>query len=85
MTRWFARARGSVRLRVTMLAAGLFAVTLGVAAFVLLRALEDDLVADVRSSDLAVLRAEAARVSSQGVPADAIPVPTDGGRRSSCR
>ena len=75
-----------MRLRVTMLAAGLFAVTLGVAAFVLLRALEDDLVADVRSSDLAALRVEAARVASQGVPAGAIPVPDrQAVRRSRCR
>ena len=68
-----------MRLRVTLLAAGLFAVTLGVAAFVLLRALEDDLVDDVRSDDIAALRAQAAQVTSQGVPAGAIPVPTQGG------
>jgi signal transduction histidine kinase len=79
MRRWWARARGSVRLRVTLLAAGLFAVTLGVAAFALLRALEDDLVDDVRSSDLAALRSEAVRVAASGVPADAIAVPTEGG------
>jgi hypothetical protein len=79
MRRWLARARGSVRLRVTLLAAGLFAVTLGLAAFGLLRALEDDLVDDVRSSDIAELRAEAARVAVQGVPPGAIPVPTQGG------
>jgi signal transduction histidine kinase len=79
MHRWFARARGSVRLRVTLLAAGLFAVTLGLAAYALLHALEDDLVADVRSSDLAALRAQAARVVTQGVPPGAVPVPTQGG------
>jgi signal transduction histidine kinase len=76
---WWKRARGSVRLRVSLLAAGLFAVTMGVVAFGLLHALERDLVGDVRSSDLATLRAQAARLTIDGVPKDAIPVPTDGG------
>ena len=39
----FQRARGSVRLRVTLLAAGLFAVTLFAASALLLRALEQTL------------------------------------------
>ena len=52
-----------MRLRVTLLAAGLFAVTLGGAAFVLLHSLEGDLVDDVRSDDLAALRAQAAELS----------------------
>ena len=77
--RWLARARGSVRLRVTLLAAGLFAVTIGGAAFVLLHALESDLVDDVRSEDLAALRAQAARLTADGVPAGAISVPASGG------
>jgi signal transduction histidine kinase len=77
---WFRRARGSVRLRVTLLAAGLFAVTLGGAAFVLLHALEGDLVNDVRSDDLAALRAQAAELTADGVPQDAISVPAAGGQ-----
>jgi signal transduction histidine kinase len=77
--RWLARARGSVRLRVTLLAAGLFAVTLAVAAFALLRALEQDLVADVRSADLATLRTRAAQVVNEGVPADAEPLRASSG------
>jgi signal transduction histidine kinase len=77
---WLRRARGSVRLRVMLLAAGLFAVTLGGAALVLLRTLEHDLVGDVRSSDLAALRAQAAQLSVAGVPADAISVPASGGQ-----
>ncbi len=76
---WLRRARGSVRLRVTLLAAGLFAVTIGVGAFGLLHVLERDLVGDVGSSDLATLRTQAARLSVAGVPKDAIPVPADGG------
>ena len=71
---WFRRARGSVRLRVTLLAAGLFAITLGGAAFVLLHALEDGLVDDVRSGDLAALRAQAAELTTAGVPTDAVSV-----------
>jgi signal transduction histidine kinase len=68
-----------VRLRVTLLAAGLFALTLGGAAFVLLHALESDLVDDVRSEDLAALRAQAAQLTADGVPAGAISVPASGG------
>src|SRR6188508_1657429 len=75
----FARARSSVRLRVTLLAAGLFAVTLGVAAFVLLHALERNLVGDVRNADLATLRAQAAQLTVDGVPKDAVAVPAEGG------
>ena len=69
-----------MRLRVTLLAAGLFAVTLGGAAFVLLHALEGDLVDDVRSDDLAALRAQAAELTADGVPTDAISVPASGGQ-----
>ena len=77
---WFRRARGSVRLRVTLLAAGLFAVTLGGAALVLLHSLEGDLVDDVRSDDLAALRAQAAQLTADGVPPNAISVPAAGGQ-----
>ena len=73
--RWpalLARARGSVRFRVTVLAAGAFAVTLIVASFVLLRALEGALVDDVRAEDLATLEAQAARVRAEGLPADVL-------------
>ena len=42
------RARASVRLRVTLLAAGAFALTFFVAAAILLRSLENGLVDDLR-------------------------------------
>jgi signal transduction histidine kinase len=77
--RGLARARSSVRLRVTLLAAGLFAVTLGVAALGLLHTLERDLVGDVRSSDLAALRAQATQLTVDGVPKTAVGVPAEGG------
>jgi signal transduction histidine kinase len=69
--RWFRRARGSVRLRVTLLAAGAFAVVLAVASFALVRALEGALEDDVRSASEAILRRQAALVFSQGIPAGA--------------
>ncbi len=69
--RWLRRARGSVRLRVTLLAAGAFAVVLAVAAFALVRALERALEDDVRSASEAILRRQAALVLSSGIPADA--------------
>jgi signal transduction histidine kinase len=69
--RWFRRARGSVRLRVTLLAAGAFAVVLVVAALALVRALEGALEDDVRTASEAILRRQAALVLSQGIPADA--------------
>jgi signal transduction histidine kinase len=69
-----------VRLRVTLLAAGLFALTLGGAAFVLLHVLEGDLVDDVRSGDLAALRSQAAQLTIDGVPRDAVSVPASGGQ-----
>ena len=48
--RWLRRARGSVRLRVTLLAAGAFALVLVIASFALVRALEGALEGDVRSA-----------------------------------
>ena len=52
----------------TALAAGLFAVTLIVAALLLLRALEHNLVGQARRSDEAALTARAATVLTQGLP-----------------
>ena len=57
-----------MRLRVTLLAAGAFAVVLVVASFVLVRALERALVDDVRSASEAVLRRQAALVLARGRP-----------------
>jgi signal transduction histidine kinase len=57
---------------VTVLAAGAFAVTLMVASFALLRALEGALVDDLRAEDLATLEAQAARVRAEGLPADVL-------------
>jgi signal transduction histidine kinase len=70
-TTWLRRARGSVRLRVTLLAAGAFALVLGVASFVLLRSLEGALVGDVRSANDAILRRQASIVLSGGIPSGA--------------
>ncbi len=85
---WMRRGRGSVRLRVTLLAAGLFAVTLAVASWGLLQALERTLRDDLRSEDQAALRARAVQVLTQGIPSQATPIaaeigaayalPTDG-------
>ena len=67
-TRWLRRARGSVRLRVTLLAAGAFAVVLVVAAVVLVRVLEQALEDDVRASSEAVLRRQATLLVHGGLP-----------------
>jgi HAMP domain-containing protein len=68
MGAWLQRVRGSVRLRVTLLAAGAFAVTLLLAATVLLRALENVLVDDVRAADRAALETQAAALLTRGLP-----------------
>ncbi len=60
-----------MRVRVTLLAAGAFAVALAVATFTLLRALEQTLVDDVRDANESVLAAQAMRVLASGVPAGA--------------
>jgi signal transduction histidine kinase len=65
---WVRRARGSVRLRVTLLAAGAFAVVLAVAAFALVRSLERALEDDVRTASEAILRRQAALVLTEGIP-----------------
>lgn len=78
-TRWLRRARGSVRLRVTLLAAGAFAVVLVGASFVVLRSLERALEDDVRSASEELLRQQATLVLSQGIPAGAQPVAASNG------
>jgi signal transduction histidine kinase len=60
-----------VRLRVTLLAAGAFAIVLAVASLALVRALERALEDDVRSASEAILRRQAALVLSGGIPAGA--------------
>jgi signal transduction histidine kinase len=68
------RLLGSVRVRVTMLAAGVFAVTLVVASVLLLNSLEHRLVGDVRSEAIAELRAQAQIYHQEGFPySDAVP------------
>jgi signal transduction histidine kinase len=69
--RWLRRARGSVRLRVTVLAAGAFAVVLVLASVVLVRVLEDALEDDVRTASEAVLERQATLLFNRGLPAGA--------------
>lgn len=65
------RARASVRLRVTLLAAGAFALTFFIAAAILLHSLENGLVDDLRQSNSTALDAEAASLeASAALPAD---------------
>ena len=71
---WWRRTLGSVRVRVTLLAAGAFAVTLIVASTLLLRSLEDRLVSNIRSADVAALRAQAMDFAQTGIPQDAVDV-----------
>ncbi len=70
MRRWWRRARSSVRLRVTALTAGLFAVVLFVGALALMHQLERSLVDDQRAQDRGMLRDEAAVLAARGLPAD---------------
>ena len=74
-----ARARGSVRFRVTVLAAGAFAATLLIASLALLRALEGSLVDDLRDADRATLESQAAMVRAEGLPHDQLIAPTPDG------
>jgi signal transduction histidine kinase len=76
---WLRRARGSVRVRVTMLAAGAFAVVLAGAAFALVRTLERALEDDVRATSEALLRRQAELVLRQGIPPGAEPVTATAG------
>ena len=72
--RLWRRLLGSVRVRVTMLAAGVFAITLVAASVLLLNSLENRLVGDVRSQAMAELRAQAAIYAEQGFPySEAVP------------
>jgi signal transduction histidine kinase len=75
---WLRRARGSVRLRVTLLAAGVFAVALIVGAVVLLRSLERVLVDDTRAAAQVALARQAETLRSDGIPASASVVERDG-------
>ena len=59
--------RLSVRWRITLVAAGLFAVALGLASFVLVRAVRSNLVDSIRSSDEQQLAALAAQLE-EGIP-----------------
>jgi signal transduction histidine kinase len=65
------RLRGSVRLRVSLLAAGVFAVALIVGAVVLLRSLERVLVDDARAAARVALARQAEALRSDGIPAAA--------------
>jgi signal transduction histidine kinase len=79
LTSWLARARSSVRLRVTLLAAGAFAITFFAAAALLLRNLENGLVDDIRQADESTLAVQAMRVTSLGLPPGAHFVEASGG------
>ncbi len=71
MKRWRRRLRamtGSVRVRVTAVAALTFAVALTVGAVVLMHALESRLVGDVRRADEAALERQAVHVLTAGIP-----------------
>jgi hypothetical protein len=74
LVRGWRRVRGSVRLRVTLLAAGAFAVTMLVAAVLLVRALEGALVGDVRVAARQALAEQAERLLDDGIPNDAVMV-----------
>lgn len=65
------RTGGSVRVRVTLLAAGAFAIVLIVAALTLLHALERVLIDDLRSADREALERQAVTVATEGVPVGA--------------
>lgn len=71
LTSWAPRARSSVRVRVTLLAAAAFALTFFAAAALLLRSLEGGLVDDIKDADAEALERQAGIVISMGVPADA--------------
>jgi signal transduction histidine kinase len=72
------RLRGSVRLRVALLAAGVFAVALIVGAVVLLRSLERVLVDDARTAARVALARQAEALRADGIPASASVVEMDG-------
>jgi signal transduction histidine kinase len=72
------RARASVRVRVTVLAAGAFAVTVLIAATLLVKRLESTLVDDLRADSEAVLSQQMLLVGEQGLPAAQV-IRTDSG------
>ena len=72
------RLRGSVRLRVTLLAAGVFAVFLIVGAVVLLQALESVLVDDTRAAARGALARQAESLQADGIPSSASVVEMNG-------
>jgi signal transduction histidine kinase len=72
------RLRGSVRLRVALLAAGVFAVALIVGAVVLLRSLERVLVDDARAAARVALTRQAETLRSEGIPPSETFVDMDG-------
>ncbi len=77
------RALASVRVRVALVAAGVFAVTLVIASVMLLRALEAELVGDIRRADEMALHARALSVARDGLgdaagSTDAVPVGAGG-------
>ena len=67
--------RLSVRWRITLLAAGLFAVALGLASFVMVRTVRDNIVDGIKKSDAKQVEALAAQLED-GVP-DEVDVPVD--------
>lgn len=73
------RARASVRVRVTLLAAGAFAVTLFAAATILLNSLEDSLVGDLRSDSEAALDQQLTLIGEQGLPMSMISLRAEDG------
>lgn len=72
------RLRGSVRVRVALLAAGVFAVALIVGAVVLLRSLERVLVDDARAAARVALAQQAEMLRADGIPASASVVEREG-------
>ncbi len=64
----------SVRWRLTLVAAGVFALTLGAASFVLVRSVHDNLVAEIRNTDRNTLDAIAAQLAS-GTPSRELHLP----------
>src|SRR5262245_29406525 len=71
--------RLSVRWRITLVAAGMFAVALGAASFLLVRTVHDNLVAEIRRTDQEQLQAIAAQLR-RGVPAPQVQVGNPGPR-----
>ena len=69
--------RASVRVRVTLVAAGLFAVALGLAAFVLIRVVHDNLADDIERTNQEQLDRVAHQLA-RGVAPDALDVPSGG-------